>query len=85
MRVRKNQLGFVVGDLTIRTLTELPNAVRALKKPIAISAVKIDEAFQVETTEGLMNGKAGDWLMQGVSGELYICPDDIFVKSYDIL
>jgi hypothetical protein len=32
-----------------------------------------------------MKGNAGDWLMQGVSGELYICPASIFNKSYDIL
>jgi len=63
----------------------LPGAVRALKKPIPITACKINGPFSVDTTEGTMTGKSGDWLMQGVSGEMYICPADIFEKSYDIL
>jgi hypothetical protein len=74
-----------MGLVKIRSLAEASDAVRALKKPIPIIARKIDEPFEVGTTEGLMKGNAGDWLMQGVSGELYICPASIFNKSYDIL
>ena len=66
-------------------LIELPGAVSALKRPIPITALQIGEAFSVETTEGLMSGKPGDYLMEGVNGELYICPAEIFQKSYDII
>lgn len=55
------------------------------KKPIIISYKKIEEPFEVETLEGVMNGKAGDYLMRGVEGELYVCDADIFHKTYDIL
>jgi hypothetical protein len=72
--------GILVGDLG-----EVPGAVRALKKPIPITVRRVDEPFTVETTEGVMTGRAGDWLMQGVAGEWYICPAEIFAKSYDVL
>jgi hypothetical protein len=32
-----------------------------------------------------MEGKANDWLMVGVNGELYPCDNAIFEKTYDIL
>jgi hypothetical protein len=83
--IRKSSDGYISGLNKIPNLAEDPDAVRVLKKPIPIFARRIGEPFEVETTEGLMKGQAGDWLMQGVSGELYICPNSIFQKSYDIL
>jgi hypothetical protein len=84
--IRKSSDGYIsVGLNKIQNLAEDSDAVRVLKKPIPIFARRIGEPFEVETTEGLMKGQAGDWLMQGVSGELYICPNSIFQKSYDIL
>lgn len=41
------------------------------------------EGFFVETLEGTMVGGAGDYLVQGVEGELYICRGDIFEKTYE--
>lgn len=58
---------------------------KAKKKPIAIQVVQINEPFEVETLEGLMKGKAGDWLVVGVNGEMYPIADDIFKKTYDIV
>lgn len=55
------------------------------KKPVVISYKKIEEPFDVETLEGIMHGKAGDYLMRGVEGELYVCDADIFNKTYDKL
>lgn len=56
----------------------------AVKRPIPIQCAQINEPFLVETKEGLMKGKAGDWLMIGVSGELYVCDNEIFIKSYQL-
>ena len=56
----------------------------AKKKPIAIKCAQIHVPFEVETLEGVMKGKAGDWLMIGVNGEKYVCDDAIFKKSYDV-
>ncbi len=57
----------------------------AVKKPIAIKCIQIDEPFTVETMEGTMQGKKGDWLMVGVHGEMYPIDNSIFEKSYDLI
>lgn len=58
---------------------------KAKKKPIAIKCIQINEPFQVESMEGLVTGKSGDWLMIGVNGEKYVCDNAIFQKTYDIV
>lgn len=55
---------------------------KVVKKDTPIEAVQIDEVFEVETLEGLMRGKPGDYLMKGVEGELYVCDREIFLKTY---
>ncbi|MCK5441592.1 MAG: hypothetical protein KAJ23_06865 [Maribacter sp.] len=56
----------------------------AIKKPFRIKCVQIHEPFMVETMEGTLQGKAGDWLMVGVNGEMYPIDQDIFRKTYDL-
>lgn len=58
---------------------------KAIKKPIAIRCIQIDEPFLVETLEGEMKGKNGDWLIVGVSGEMYPIDKTIFEKTYDLV
>ena len=58
---------------------------KAIKKPIPIKCIQMDEPFMVETLEGTMKGKKGDWLMVGVNGEMYPCDQAIFDKSYNLL
>lgn len=38
---------------------------------------------EIETLEGVMRGKRGDWIIRGVSGELYPCKPDIFEATYE--
>lgn len=55
-----------------------------VKRPIVVHAKRIDEPFRVSTLEGdYKQGKAGDYLMRGIDGELYICDGPIFEKTYD--
>lgn len=58
---------------------------KALKKPIPIKCIQIQEPFEVHTLEGVMQGKSGDWLMVGVTGEMYPCDNKIFKKTYNIV
>lgn len=37
----------------------------------------------MQTLEGVMRGWAGDWIIQGVKGEIYPCKPDIFEATYD--
>jgi hypothetical protein len=36
----------------------------------------------IQTLEGTMTAKPGDWIIRGVKGELYPCRDDIFRATY---
>ena len=58
---------------------------KAVKKPIPVNCVQIQEPFVVETMEGPMKGKKGDWLMIGIHGEMYPIDQEIFQKTYDIV
>ena len=58
---------------------------QAVKKPIPIRCVQINEPFKVETMEGTMEGKAGDYLMIGIKGEMYACDKEIFEETYSIV
>lgn len=53
------------------------------KKKVPVEAVQINEPFEVETMEGVMQGKAGDFLMKGVRGEYYVCDQSIFRETYE--
>ena len=41
-----------------------------------------DETWHIETLEGFMFAKDGDYLIKGVHGELYSCKPDIFEETY---
>lgn len=47
-------------------------------KPTLVKAVQLSMSFKVETLEGIMKGKALDWLVQGTKGEFYVVDKDIF-------
>ena len=53
------------------------------KKPISVLAKQMKHPFEVETLEGRMKGKAGDYLIRGVEGEMYPCDAGIFHKTYE--
>ena len=82
---RTGERRYKINDQPIADLSVVAGAVKALKKPLQITAFQVNEPFTVETTEGTMKGESGDWLIQGVLGEMYICPADVFQKTYDIL
>ena len=67
-----------------KLITLMPYTAREyVKKRIPIKAIQIHESFRVETLEGTMQGASGDYLIQGIRGELYPCAEDIFEESYE--
>ena len=38
---------------------------------------------EINTLEGTMTGDYGDYIIQGVDGEIYPCKPDIFEKTYE--
>lgn len=42
-----------------------------------------DDRLMIHTLEGKMTVEWGDFIIQGVNGELYSCKPDIFEKTYE--
>lgn len=40
-------------------------------------------AVVIDTLEGQMVGSPGDWIIQGVQGEMYPCKPEIFAETYE--
>ena len=71
------------GNHTVNAQPFEPSNVQFYHKVALTKAVQMMEAFSVQTLEGTMEGKAGDWLMIGASGEMYPCDAAIFAKTYE--
>lgn len=39
--------------------------------------------IQISTLEGIHRASIGDWIIQGVDGEIYPCKPEIFKKTYE--
>ena len=71
---------------TFSTFESVDGMAGCMKRPIVVHAKQITEDFRVDTLEGnYKQGKAGDYLMRGIDGELYICDGPIFERSYDFV
>ncbi|MCX2726011.1 hypothetical protein OO015_00620 [Thermomicrobium sp. 4228-Ro] len=56
---------------------------RFRKRPIVVEATRITEPMAIATPEGVMQARAGDWIITGIAGERYPCRHDIFVATYE--
>lgn len=55
-----------------------------IKRPLRVYAQQMRRDFVVNTPEGLMRGKADDYLVLGVKGERYVVRRKIFEETYDL-
>lgn len=42
------------------------------------------QTLLIQTLEGPLTAQIGDWIIQGVKGELYPCKPDIFDATYEL-
>lgn len=47
------------------------------------SSAELPAFVRIRTLEGVMIGQEGDWLIKGVSDEVYPCKPDIFEATYE--
>lgn len=59
-----------------------PNIETFVNRPIARRVLKVDVPFSCNTLEGITQGKAGDYVVIGVDGEIYPCDAEILHKTY---
>ena len=52
--------------------------------PVRIDYADLDNPIlKIETLEGVMIAKTGDYIIKGIQGELYPCKPDIFAETYE--
>jgi hypothetical protein len=44
---------------------------------------RVSGGFDIDTLEGVMYARVGDFIIKGVNGEFYPCKPDIFEKTYE--
>lgn len=44
-----------------------------------------ERVIHIQTLEGEMEGKVGDWIIKGVAGEFYPCKPEIFIQTYTLV
>jgi hypothetical protein len=53
------------------------------KKPVVVEAYQTEKEVIIKTLEGNMFAGKGDYIIKGISGELYPCKPDIFKLTYE--
>lgn len=80
----------------VRQFRKRPVTIEAMQITDATSVLDIEEwinsattgystnppTIWIDTLEGRMEGRVGDWIIKGVNGEFYPCRNDIFIKTY---
>lgn len=57
----------------------------AIQKPVPVKCVQVAEDFTIETTEGTIAAKAGDYLLINSRGLLAPCAKEVFEATYEII
>lgn len=78
------------------TYRKKPVEIEAVQLPVASAPAWLADAMDagtvrlwtsgaasIDTLEGTMTASKGDWIIQGIKGELYPCKPDIFAATYD--
>lgn len=72
--------------IDVEAWRNLPGADDGMPDWVADAVVRVEDgAIAIETLEGIMCADPGDWIIQGVEGEVYPCKPGIFAKTYDPL
>lgn len=74
---------FLPNDESARSILQLGSAgSRQIETLISPTG---EYSLYINTLEGKMKAEIGDWIIKGVSGELYPCKPDIFYKTYEMV
>ncbi|HPS54035.1 MAG TPA: hypothetical protein PLP05_00410 [Sedimentisphaerales bacterium] len=83
MKYRKKPVVIEAKQLSADTLDEIVTWIGDDKVTDGTSE---DECFiGIQTLEGYMSARNGDWIIKGVKGEFYPCKPDIFEQTYELV
>ena len=84
MKFRKKPVVIEAWQFTDENKNKLLSNLQQFQMNISASFDENNEpVILIPTLEGEMTAKLGDWIIKGISGELYPCKPDIFEKTYE--
>lgn len=69
--------------VVIEAMQYTRNALEAERVAEWCGGTQSDDGCMIETLEGDMLARYGDWIIKGVQGEFYPCKPDIFEMTYE--
>ena len=85
MKVYRSSYGEIIIDKIKNTDINIDGYQTAIKKPIEVKVLQMPHEFNVETINGWVYGKKGDYLIIDTSGYPYPLDKDIFEDTYNII
>jgi len=71
------------GRISAKNERVTPGPLTEHRKTATTLAVQVSEPFTVDTEEGVMEGRAGDYLCVGPAGEAWPVKREIFEATYE--
>lgn len=65
-------------------MDEIQEVIKTQSGPEGESFVMGDIVY-LSVHEGMTTGKVGDYIVEHVTGDLFICPQDEFAKNYELI
>ncbi|PCJ96713.1 MAG: hypothetical protein COA52_00465 [Hyphomicrobiales bacterium] len=86
MKYRKKPIVIEACQITITNFDKPSWWPNWLQSALYESNIKYnDKTLLITTTEGVLQAALGDYIIQGIQGELYPCKPDIFEATYEIV
>ena len=84
MKFRKKPVVIEAVQLSADNLTEVRDFLGGeANRNIGFSINYLKIVVSINTLEGTVSARKGDWIIRGVKGEFYLCKPDIFAASYE--
>lgn len=82
MKARKKPVVVEAMEFTYETKDQVYNFVRCTTSTDWEDG---EPVLKIQTLEGVMTARLGDYIIKGVNGEFYPCKPDIFEKTYELI
>lgn len=70
----------------ITKLTDIEGKIiKIRKRPIVVKAVELKEKVRIHTREGRLVGEKGEYIIEGIQGEVYPIGRKIFQQTYEVV
>lgn len=82
-KYRKKPVVIEAEQFVIWNYNNVPQVISIMGRCFEVKGKLFDRYIEIPTLEGIMKANVNDYIIRGVSGELYPCKPDIFDKTYE--